>query len=522
MNDIYQKKAKKYKYKYLKLKKELEGGMRQLYQPQPSTYYMQQPQSQQSSIYYMRQPQTRQSSPYYMPQQNSHPQFQLLHMTRQLQQQLLLQQQQQAQQQARQQPWVQQPSVQQARQLQQQLLIQQQQQAQQQARQPTRQQQPSVQQPSVQPWVQKQEYISSGLYSCVVYPPINYNYISKQFPSDAINLGKFINEKYIGKLLNKRYYDQEFEQHMQIKSMIGHSDHISNLVFAGEIDLNSRPHERYMMNQKSCIKLNNHNIINYIIYKYVGDSFMDLINKKIIENINLKVILLSLINAIKSFINKIYINDYVHGDLNHGNITLYNNNKVYFIDFGLMHQIDINIQSKIDIFNVYRNSTIGHFILLYLYMYNDSNDYNNPYNHYDIKTIIQFIIPKIINDINLNNQKFSYLFQSYKILVPIINLRMNFTDFIIWCVNSNPIIANTPSSKFTSRQQFYNTIIRPIAKNFDIYSLSIFIYYLIIFNPKVNLEAKQKACGIFIDALQNKINGPGGLIAKIEDIKKII
>ena len=395
-------------------------------------------------------------------------------------------------------------------------------------------------------------FIETGSYSCVLHPPIQFknnlilNRIPLQFKNNQIVISKqynynsktnenFYTEKYIGKILRIFWYLIEFEQYIKIEELQIISKHIPKLIFAGIIDKSEIQNQfRYQdtFKYKKCFdkKQLDESQVGYIITNYLGNTIENLLKSNI--NINIKSILTSLVNGINEFISKIYTNNIIHCDIHLGNLTLNNNNTVCFIDFGTMHYIHklekyipyqpIN-HNDINQFymNIYKNSINTPFILSYLY--------NNKNNRTNIINSIRSNLPQYKNNIQFNDIRVHYdnikkIFISHKYYFPNlidINKRYyTFEEFIINYVNNLTKIDNF---YICNDSEYHNNVIYPIEKNVDIYSLSVTIFKLFNNSQKqVKPNVLLEVCILYIDALQNKIAGPSALISKINKIIELL
>jgi hypothetical protein len=504
MSDIYEQKAKKYKYKYLKLKKEYigDGGVypqvygQQIYgQPQfqqqvqsyPQQQYGQQQFTQQPQQVYRQQayahahaqsyPQQAQSYPQQQYGQQSYPQQQYGHP------QFLLQAQQFRQQQYGHPQFPQQ----------------------------------------VNP---KYKIIleGEGVYGCVISPPIPFENIVEIYPKNLnirINLKDYnYNKEYVGKLLSKINFEKELKEYILLDEIVKGYDCIPKIPFAGiingielyELKKNIQIADLELSKLKNCLnnplkQFFNSNQYGYIISTNVGKSFNKLNYNDITIN-NIKDILTSLREGIIKVIIPLYGDGYgdgyVHGDLHQGNITL-KKNKVYFIDFGIMH----NINKKQDRDKFYQFKAQHYpFILYYLYkvIY---NNINTQITKTTLKTTLQTNLlyePIEANVHNLLQNYFQYYINTYKNI---------YIDTICNRLSDN---------QSYSTDQIYDECIKHVEKNNDIYALSIFIYnlfYGITYKLKfqfVNQNTKQLVNKLLNDALYNNIDGPSDLLVRLTEI----
>jgi len=241
----------------------------------------------------------------------------------------------------------------------------------------------------------------------------------------------------------------------------------------------------------------------YIITTRVGKSFKhynldDFDNDKIIK------ILENLKESIEDLIIKLYNDDSIHGDIKFENMTLDDDNKVYFIDFGLM-------QKYKDVENIITQN----------YQYPDIlNIFFNIKNDIDDRTINKTQLIKLLNNSKYQKENsiqskllksidYSYFFRS-----------IDYSYFF-----------RSIDDEEHDLEYFYNKCIEPIARNIDIYALSLFIYQLFfnfvnitqsknVFNIdyKKNTNIINILNKLITNALYNNIDGPDELINYLEDI----
>jgi hypothetical protein len=264
----------------------------------------------------------------------------------------------------------------------------------------------------------------------------------------------------------------------------------------------------------------------YIISTKVGKSF-DKITSNEFKRSSIKTILTSLRNGIDTFINNLYKKGMVHGDIKMGNMTL-NNNKVYFIDFGLIHAHNDNDKTSM---LLSRNIT-NYPIILFMfynamvvmvqppYYYNYNNEvykhnliyllkslYEQSYKAVNTKDFEHLVLTALYNNIMFKNNKF--------------DSNSKFID---------TFFKNLDDNKLYSLQYIYEKCLEPVARNIDIYALSLFIhelFYGILYHKFIKFQLANKFVEqhtnilvkqLFEDALYNKIDGPLDLSARLTNI----
>ena len=236
----------------------------------------------------------------------------------------------------------------------------------------------------------------------------------------------------------------------------------------------------------------------YIITTRVGKSFKhynlgDFDNDKIIK------ILENLKESIEDLIIKLYNDESIHGDIKFENMTLDDNNKVYFIDFGFM-------QKYKDVENIITQN----------------------YQYPDILNIF-FKIKNDFKDKTINKKKLIELLKNRKyekensIQSKLLNkIKLKFIDY-------NHFFKSIDDDEY-DLEYFYTNCIEPIARNIDIYALSLFIYQLffnfvdnvvnnvfyIDYNKNTNIINILNE--LITNALYNNIDGPEKLIYYLEVI----
>jgi hypothetical protein len=351
----------------------------------------------------------------------------------------------------------------------------------------------------------KFKFIGEGSYGCVFSPPTLITpIIHKEYPLDEnIDINNY-DEKYVAKILSCKNndYKKEFDSNMTIQKFDPRSEYTPKMIFAGYMnreDLISFINKNKNKNDEliklyACLekKITNkrfpHDYYGYIITTKVGKSFDQLTINDININ-NIKQVLTNLNEGNKNFINKLYKQEYVHGDIKMPNITL-QNNKIYFIDFGLTNKYNYILTDK-------NNYTYP--IVLY-----NSMNYNYP-----IILHIFFIIHSEQYDEDFKTNKEGYLsLLNTQIETSESNLKLNFAMKILITSHKYSIFKNIDDiktylkkniqqilddklveSRDYSKQEIYEKCFLPIAKNVDIYSLSLVIFCLKYAKPSKSSSA---------------------------------
>jgi hypothetical protein len=374
--------------------------------------------------------------------------------------------------------------------------------------------------------------IGEGSFGCIISPP--YNFTNEL---DVRNIFNIYDIEYVGKLIiivdesDNKSFMKEVENNKIISDIYDiEGKYTSKFMFSQYINYDIVIENiKHINGLEKCLK--NHNLykytinkFGYMIFKNVGTSFFKFFNLNLRKRKldDFKLILKNLKESIEQFfINKNFYNDeYIHGDINFQNMTLDNNLNVYFIDFGLMQKYTdlnkingLNLQYlqilyflqffELDIKNnikYTKNGLITQINNLKNEFKNGSREHdndgsNNIKTRYDTKDLLEKKFLKFIN--------YEYFFRSIK--------------------NGN-------------EQHFLNDFFNPIAKNIDIYALSLFIYQLFYHIPNqtklnininINIElidpnAKELITNILNalmrNALYNNINGPEELIIYLDGI----
>jgi hypothetical protein len=123
------------------------------------------------------------------------------------------------------------------------------------------------------------KFIDTGLYSCVLYPPIKFNYIYSNPTNNNLDI---YNEKYIGKILKIFWYNFELNQYNKIIELNIISKHIPKLIFNGIINKSEIIRHKDASRLRICLnnKQVDENQVGYIITDYVGETIENLLKKK--------------------------------------------------------------------------------------------------------------------------------------------------------------------------------------------------------------------------------------------------
>jgi hypothetical protein len=373
------------------------------------------------------------------------------------------------------------------------------------------------------------KFIGNGSFGCIISPPLILTNIVKQdFPNDdtiKIDIDILDNE-YVAKILSckNKVYKKEYDSNMLIKAFDENGNHTPQMIFAGYMN---RPDLiQYIKTQKnienqelkklySCLDIklakNYHKYYGYIITKNVGTSFNNLPN---IDKQNIIPILKSLKDGIDTFITKLYKAEYIHGDIKFPNITL-KDNKVYFIDFGFMHNYTDKIIN-------YGYSNDFHYPIVLKQFYKIYYAYTtNKIKKIIKQELINSLIKNLITYYNKNtyhdSMSLKFLFETSSNQ----DKQMNeYYDELFKTLEDNTL----------NLEQIYTTYIKPIAQNSDIHALSLFIYDLffgidydnIKAGQFVNEDTKNLVKKLLKHAIYNRIEGPKGLSERLDEIIKSI
>ena len=375
----------------------------------------------------------------------------------------------------------------------------------------------------------KFKFIGKGSFGCIISPPIKFDGISDDI----------CDENHVAKLLSYYNYNLEIKEYEKIEKIDKEAKHRSSLKYnilmkkydvqrnlKLKIDMNKinylnkikKVNEDVEFNSLTsveklyvCIKnrflddiiynvddnceKDKDNCYGYIITTRVGKSFVEqklgMFKKK-----QIITILTNLKESIGDLIQKLYDDGSFHGDIKFDNMTLDDKLNVYFIDFGFMTE--------------YKNKEK-------IYNYSKNDQYPKILNIFkNIKT--ELTKTELIN---FFKQEY-YKIQIYKVK----NIKLDFSRFFESIDRTIPILED---NKKYDESYIYNNYIEPIAKNIDIYALSLFIYLLFIniydnytsFNSN-NIDnfnnLKKILTVLLINALYNNIDGPEELIIYLDGI----
>ena len=418
------------------------------------------------------------------------------------------------------------------------------------------------------------EFIGEGSFGCIISPPLQFNntiYIKNLINNDElenINDEKlkeiFTSKDYVGKLLScdNKVFNNEYKEFIELKKIDPEAKHRSVLIFAAymskeevttkleklkyEDDKNNISVLTPIKQLYYCLKgrklLNNifdddsSKNYGYIISTRVGKSFKDhkLDEFKTDEIIT---ILENLKESIGDLIQKLYDDEYIHGDIKFDNMTLDENLKVYFIDFGFMqkyyeldnlktssHQYPEILNIFLKIKNKFKN-------------YKEEDDDDDDDDDDDEKEFKKQLKNQTLNKEELINLLKKYQQEKINSIQSnlLIKTQLNFIDYSRFFES----LEDNLQYSFDD----YTKCIEPIAKNIDIYALSLYIYklfynffdkiqpfnyfktsnnfrdYIInLYNSFKKNNTLKILNELLINALYNNIDGPEELIIYIEAI----
>ena len=382
------------------------------------------------------------------------------------------------------------------------------------------------------------EFIGEGGFGCVISPPLQFN--NTIYIKNLINDKKleeiFTSNEYVGKLLScdNKVFNKEYDEFIELEKIDPEANHRSKLIFAAYMNkeelnkklisllkiVNNEITKRQIEKLNNCLINPKKKIINssssenygYIISTRVGKSLTQILNNnKISGNNNIIKFLEKLKESIGDLIQKLYDDESIHGDIKFDNMTMtlndkgeiYDKSRIYFIDFGFMKKYT-------DQANINHHS-INHQYPDILFNFNILKQKYNKTQKINKLELITL----------LNNQKKPDSIQS-KLLE---KTQLNKIDYSCFF---HSLEDNTKYSL----EDFYTKCIEPIAKNIDIYALSLYIYILFIKiysninsykydfdnNPTTLVFLNE----LLINALYNNIDGPEELIIYIDAIIKNI
>jgi hypothetical protein len=361
-----------------------------------------------------------------------------------------------------------------------------------------------------------------GCCGCIISPPSTFNNIVKLDRNVNLN-------EYVGKLVSMESYANEYKQLEIVKKIDPEGNYTPQLLYNKIMD------KQHIINNLgklhidviSCLEQKNiipprqygyntppippHNHIGYIISKHVGKTIDKMTDD--IFNINTIVtILQSLKLNIDEFIVQLYGKSHIHGDIKPQNTTL-KQNKVYFIDFGMMGKYnDPKPPNLLYLINPNYPNILSRF-------YHVINNYNN---NYGIRITKIELIQKLMEQTNAHIIPFidAYNTQLYKQF-----------PFLIYDNNYyKSFFTQLDDNRRYSLDFIYTHCIIPILKNTDIYALSFLIYEIFnglcygyfykfkLANTFTHNKTQHLVRELFIDALHNKIDGPLDLSARLTNI----
>jgi serine/threonine protein kinase len=400
---------------------------------------------------------------------------------------------------------------------------------------------------NIQVQIQNLDFVGSGGFGCLISPPLIFGGNIKQvYPETTIDLNVFNNKIYVGKLIsyNKQGFETEYNEFLRLEEIDPDALYRSKLIFASimttqELLRQLRIHYRIpaVLELETCIKDKSRGIINnvynqslpqyaYIISTKVGTSFDKLINDGkdhiILAQLSQDDIIKLLINlneCIEHFIRKILYNkNFIHGDLKTPNITIDKNYKIFIIDFGFMQKYnEFRIINNMYTSGILQYSSNGNYPdILYTF--------DAIFKKYDNMSRIQLIG-------ELNNQK------NWKKNIPGLHplhikphydlLNIAGITYIDYSQFFESITDNDPHSN----KDYINLVINPIARNIDIYALTIIICELFVpfclnnYTPRIRINNKNNLNIIYdiikmlaINVLYNNIDGPEELLYYFNEI----
>ena len=403
------------------------------------------------------------------------------------------------------------------------------------------------------------EYIGDGTYGCVISPPLQFNseiYIKNLINNNDKKLKEiFTSKDYVGKLLScdNEIFKTEYKEFLELNEIDPEAKHRSQLIFAAYMNKESlrknfslllnnvknkiqEELQKYEKTQKyekiqkqlqelyKCFFNPEKKIINssssenygYIISTRVGKSLTQILNNnKISGNNNIIKFLEKLKESIGDLIQKLYDDESIHGDIKFENMTMTLNNIGEFDDNSKICFIDFGFKQKYNILNTLK--TYNH---QYPYILQSFKMITNKYKEDDLLTKSE-LITELINIGNYRKRK------NEKYDTPFIKFIMSKMRKEFYINYSYFFYSLKDNTKY-KLIDFYTKCIKPIAKNIDIYALSLYIYILFNkiyseINPfKYDLDNNPNTFIILnelvINALYNNIDGPEELIIYIEEI----
>ena len=323
-------------------------------------------------------------------------------------------------------------------------------------------------------------YLGEGTYGCIISPPIQFNHIVELQCNSTIK--DFYNNNYIGKLLNcnkykniktdieKNDFEEEYNSFINLDNIDPDGIYRSKLIYAAIISRNELNKLDYRTINCANKVLNrvyvdyqiltdenyNNNNFGYIVSTKVGESFdkikFNQFNKQQIINF-----LIAFKNSI-DFIKILYDKKNIHADIKIQNMTYDKKlKKVYFIDFGFLHNYDENENI---IKQIYHYEIYPYILFLYFEIEKD-------YKKNNITTITKLpLIEALKKKFKNNNNNNKKIFQLIK---------MKDNDIDEYFKQLFKLLNDKEEQTFI---YIYYLCIVPIIKNIDIYSLSFIIYQL--------------------------------------------
>ena len=389
-------------------------------------------------------------------------------------------------------------------------------------------------------------FIGYGGYGCVFSPPrLITDIVKQEYPDPNINLidiNKY-NEDYVAKILScsEYSYKKEVESNMLIKKYDPKHIYTPEMIFAGYMDnsdLLRLINEQIITNkdeeltklykclsEKLIFNPEFYNFYGYIIYTRIGKS-CEKLTKDDINTKNIKEVLNNYSLAIKNFINNLYNDNLIHGDIKTPNMTL-KDNKIYFIDFGLTMNYNETIANKSKVLIL--SKSINYPIILQLF----NNIYDSIFNNLTKKEYLQLLETEI-NILNITDRL--YLTMNTLISKHQFSIFKNIEDVKIYLKTYINQLLNAKLddiSKYT-KKEVYTLCFSEIAKNIDIYSLSLVMFHMFYnnfyqqsFSPKdkdftlsdlVTDKTLELISKLFEDALYNNIKNPIELAERLDNI----
>jgi hypothetical protein len=306
---------------------------------------------------------------------------------------------------------------------------------------------------------------------------------------NSIDPTKFVNGEYIYELQFNEEGDitlKNFKK--QIKKFDPESKYTSEIVYVGRIDHNSNNKQQDNISTlveklPLCQVSNSTSSGNkYIIRKNIGKSFLELTEDDI-NVINIKDILISLREGIINFITKIYKKHHIIDNINLHNMSL-KDNKVYY-------NIDNILKNKTKYFKIKQNydQIFHHPILICLH---DLYINNNEKQNFNIKFIKDYLDKNYKNFVNGNKlleNEIEKLFKDFKDFNE--DKELNIFDIIVY-----------------------------FAKNTDIYALTVLIKQIFnnFISKDINKPANLLINKLRVDARYNTIKDPSDLSKRLDEI----